>query len=73
MSSEVPFIGKSRSGRRIVSYRDAIGRTKNAHVISAGTNSGLKLRVESGRRPVDDVPLCTSEKGTSCYMNRKPA
>lgn len=60
-----------RAGRMNVIYRDAKGRTRDATVIAAGTASGLKIKLGAPLRSVvDNVPACTSTKGTSCYVNR---
>jgi hypothetical protein len=61
----------STSGRRAVTYRDAVGKTRSARVLDQGTASGLKLALGSNSNVViDNVPACSTVKGTSCYMSR---
>jgi hypothetical protein len=61
------------SGNERVVYRNARGQTREALVLSEGTNSGLKLQIIEGsrtRRIVDDVEMATSEKQTGVYFSR---
>lgn len=73
-----PQFSKVRHGRKgyIVMYRDAQGTTHEARVVSAGTGSGLKLKIDTGykaaQRVIDNVPLATGPKSVSSYFHRYP-
>jgi hypothetical protein len=62
------------AGRRMVSYRDALGRTRDAVVLSQGTGSGLKLRLANqgaaGGRIIDNVPKAATKVSTGAYFAR---
>lgn len=64
--------GKMKTaGRMNVRYRNASGESFNATVISAGGSSGLKLRVGSNARVIDNVPAATGMKDVNCYFSRQ--
>lgn len=65
-------LGKhATSGRRSVVYRDTVGRTWDAKVVSGGTASGLKLAITSDNgRIVDNVAIATTVKSTNAYFSR---
>ena len=64
--------GKHRSsGKMRVTYIDAKGRTREALVLGAGTTSGLKLQITSGkRRIIDNVAKATAMNSVNAYVDR---
>lgn len=65
------------SGRPVVTYFDSKGRSRDATVLSQGTSSGLKLRINTYPRIVgssvyivDNVPLATTRHPQSAYLAR---
>lgn len=57
------------SGKQNVIYVDGQRRSRNAIVMGDGTSSGLKLRVPSLHRTIDNVQPGT-ERATNCYVAR---
>jgi hypothetical protein len=71
---------RKTSGGFTVQYRDAKGLKHNATVVSAGTTSGLKLRVHNrptsgggstaggSAQVIDNVPVATSKTSVNSYF-----
>lgn len=67
---------KKDQGNVTVAYVNGSRRTFSAVVLAAGTVSGLKLSltsVEKSSGIIDNVPMCTAQRGagsTNCYIAR---
>lgn len=60
----------STAGRRVVSYVDAKGRSRNATVLGIGTSSGLKLQLIETGVIKDNVAAAASMGSVNCYRAR---
>lgn len=58
---------KDASGRMNVRYRAANGHSYDATVIAAGSSSGLKIRLGSNSRILDNIAAATTMHDTNVY------
>lgn len=59
---------KDAAGRMNVRYRAANGHSFDATVVSAGSSSGLKLRLGSNSRILDNIAAATSMHDVNVYF-----
>jgi hypothetical protein len=60
------------SGRRTVTYRDALGRRFDCVVIGPGSGSGAKLQDPDKNTIFDNVAKATTLQQTNVYHTRLP-